>query len=344
MSAAEGAVSPSIEVSGTVTTPPDGSADVGATVSGRIVAPPGGLASPGTRVRAGQVLATITAAAAAASPEAGATAGLAVAEADARLASAESALARAERLLAERAIAQREVDAARREVEVARAAGVAARRSRAVLAGGGQGTTLRLASPIDGVIAEVSARPGQAAEPGTTLFRIVDPSVLWISARVPEADAARIRADVDARYQVVGSETWSVLDVTAPDATAEVVDVGRVVDPVSRTVMITWALRTPDPILRIGGAVQVAVAVGARWRGVVVPRAALVDDDGRDVVYVQAEGEAFEERLVRIGPRAGDVVGVEEGLRSGERVVTTGANLVRLASRATTATGHGHVH
>jgi cobalt-zinc-cadmium efflux system membrane fusion protein len=61
-------------------------------------------------------------------------------------------------------------------------------------------------------------------------------------------------------------------------------------------------------------------------------------------VYVQAEGETFERRPVTLGPRAGGVVQVLDGVKAGERVVTTGAYLVRLASLSTSAPAHGHVH
>ncbi len=76
----------------------------------------------------------------------------------------------------------------------------------------------------------------------------------------------------------------------------------------------------------------------------VVPRSALVDQDGRNVVYVQVDGEHFQERAVRIGPRAGNLVAISEGLRSGERVVTRGAHLVRLADKASGEAPHGHIH
>jgi cobalt-zinc-cadmium efflux system membrane fusion protein len=76
----------------------------------------------------------------------------------------------------------------------------------------------------------------------------------------------------------------------------------------------------------------------------VVPPSAVVDDAGRPIVFVQREGETFERRPVTLGARAGDLVQVVEGVSVGERVVTKGAYLVRLASLSTQAPSHGHVH
>ncbi|WP_428261651.1 efflux RND transporter periplasmic adaptor subunit [Haliangium sp.] len=343
--AVEGEVVPSIEVAGEVGTPPSGQAEVGAAITGRVVAPARGLPRPGQVVRRGQLLATI--APAPASPEEGARADLAVVEAEARLQSAQAGVERAERLIADRAISQRALDEARRELGVAEQAVQAARRARAVFSGAAAGRgagSYRVNAPIAGVVVAVHATEGKAVTSGEPLLHIVNLSELWIRARVPEQRAATIRSDQDAAFALPGVDAWLPLDVTGEDATAAVVDVARVVDPRSRTVDVIYALARPDERLRVGAMVRVAVPVGESWRGVVVPPDAVLEDDGRTVVYVQVEGEAFEERTVRLGPRAGALVGIERGVSAGERVVTRGANIIRLSARAATAPAHGHVH
>jgi RND family efflux transporter MFP subunit len=343
--AAKGSVVPTIEVAGEVTTPPSGQAEVGAAIAGRVVAAAGGLPRPGQSVRRGQLLATIAPAPAA--PEAGTQADLAVVEAEARVQAARAAAQRAERLIVDRAISQREVDEARRELRVAEEAVQAARRAREVFSGaatGRGGGTYRVTAPIDGIIADVQASEGKSVTAGELLVRIVNPAELWIRARVPEQQAAAIRADQDAAFRLPGLDAWLPLDVTGTDAVASVVSVGRIVDRRSRTVDVIYALRRPDDRLRVGAMVRVAVPAGQPWHGVVVPRHAVLEEDGRSLVYVQVEGEAFEERAVRVGPRSGAVVGIERGVSADERVVTRGANVIRLSSRAATAPAHGHVH
>ncbi len=343
--AAQGSLTPSIDVTGEVTTPPSGQAEVGAAVAGRVVAPSAGLPRPGRTVHRGELLATIAPAPAA--PEAAARADLAVVEAEARLQSARAALERAERLIADRAIAQRDVDEARRELQVAEQAVRASRRARDVFSGAASGRgagTYRMTAPIDGVIVDVEATAGSSVQVGDPMFRIVNLDELWIRARVPEQQAALIRTDQDAAYKLPGLDVWSSLIVTGANPAASVVNVGRTVDRRSRTVDVIYSLRDPDERLRVGAMLRVAVPAGQPWQGVTVPRSALLDDDGRTVVYVQAEGEAFEERNVRVGVRSGNRVGIASGVSEGERVVTVGANVIRLSSRAATAPAHGHVH
>jgi multidrug efflux pump subunit AcrA (membrane-fusion protein) len=77
---------------------------------------------------------------------------------------------------------------------------------------------------------------------------------------------------------------------------------------------------------------------------VVVPVSAVVDDAGRPIVFVQISGESFERRPVTLGARQSDVVQVLQGVKPGERVVSKGAYLIRLAALSTQVPAHGHVH
>ena len=99
-----------------------------------------------------------------------------------------------------------------------------------------------------------------------------------------------------------------------------------------------------ETVLRVGLSVRAHILTGETAAGPVVPLSAIVDDNGQEVAYVEAEGEAFERRPLRLGVRDGDRVEVLEGLRLGERVVTRGANLVRLAASSSAVPAEGHAH
>jgi RND family efflux transporter MFP subunit len=340
-----GELVPAIEVSGVVDTPPGGNAEVGAPLPGRVAEPPGGFPKPGQRVKKRQLLAKLAPTPSA--PESAAGAGLAVAEAESRVAAARAALSRAERLHADSALSKRELEDARRESKLAEDVLRAARRTKSVYSGAasGQGSgSWRLTSPIDGVVVSVNVTTGAAVSQGDTLFRIVDPSEFWIRARVPEQDAPRVRADQDARYQVAGVAQWAALRVTGDAPPVSVVSVGRAVDKTSRTVDIIYGLKAPPESLRLGGRVRVALPAGQPVRGLVVPRSAVLNREGRDLVYVQIDGEHFVERSVRVGSTAADEVVLIDGVAATDRVVTLGTQVVRLADRPKGATPHGHVH
>ena len=78
---------------------------------------------------------------------------------------------------------------------------------------------------------------------------------------------------------------------------------------------------------------------------VAVPDAAIREEDGLHVAYVEVGGESFERRVLDRGPGDGSWTIVRRGLAAGERVVIEGAYQVRLASLGeVTPADHGHLH
>ena len=66
---------------------------------------------------------------------------------------------------------------------------------------------------------------------------------------------------------------------------------------------------------------------------------------GNTFVFVEVEPELYEKRLVTLGGNDGKRTVVTSGLKAGERVVTKGATMVKLAQGAGALDPHaGHVH
>ena len=249
---------------------------------------------------------------------------------------------RAERLTAAGAAPAKRLDEARLSEEQATARLTAAEASLGqynIARTGGASDTDALfviRAPVGGVIAQREAATGANIAAGTVLFRVVDASQIHVVGLVPEVESARARRAIAAEIEVPGQ----------PDRipTGRLASVGRVLDPQSRTVPITFAFDNRTWGLPVGQSVFLHLLMETTAPGPVVPAAAVVDDAGRPIVFVQREGETFERRPVTLGPRTGDLVQVAEGVNPGDRVVTKGAYLVRLASLSTSVPAHGHVH
>jgi cobalt-zinc-cadmium efflux system membrane fusion protein len=191
-------------------------------------------------------------------------------------------------------------------------------------------------APLSGVIAQRNAATGANVTAGSLLFRVVDVAQVHVVGQVPEAQAARARLATAAEIEIAGQADRL--------PAGRLVSVGKLLDPQSRTLPITFAFENRTIGLPVGQAAFVHLLLEATPARPVVPATAIVDDAGRPIVFVQREGETFERRAVTLGPRAGDVVQITEGLKPGDRVVTKGAYLVRLASLSTSVPAHGHVH
>lgn len=264
------------------------------------------------------------------------------AEAQSALALAVRDRERAERLTAAGAAPGKRLDEARSVEEQARARLSAAEGSLAQYNAARAGGTASAAglfivrSPVGGVIAQREAATGANVAAGTILFRVVDASQVHVVGQVPETDALRARLATAAEFEVPGVE--------GRVPAGRLAGVGKVLDPQSRTLPITFAFDNRALRLPVGQSVFLHLLMSATAPRPVVPAAAVVDDGGRPIVFVQREGETFERRAVTLGARAGDLVQIQQGVKPGEHVVTKGAYLVRLASLSTSVPAHGHVH
>jgi RND family efflux transporter MFP subunit len=191
-------------------------------------------------------------------------------------------------------------------------------------------------APVAGVIAAREAATGANVTSGALLFRVVDAAQVHVVGQVPEVEAAGARRVSAAEIDIPGQQNR----VPA----GRLAGVGKVLDPESRTLPITFAFDNRTHRLPVGQSVFLHLLMEPTAPRPVVPASAVVDDAGRPIVFVQREGETFDRRAVTLGPRTGDVLQIVEGVKPGDRVVTRGAYLVRLASLSTSVPAHGHVH
>ena len=335
----------SVTATGLIKARKDGEALVGAPTGGHLLATEA-FPRIGTRVSAGQPLATILPRVAGDQVDV-ASLELAVQRARSEYEFAESEHSRLKKLVAQRAASARDFNEAENQERLAKAELAAATKRLARYQrtlgseGAAESTGIQVRAPIAGTLAEILVAAGSYVEEGDAMFHVVDTERLWLEASVAEADLGRLPDPRGAWFAVEGFEQTFAID---PDEGGQVVAFGNMVDPVRRTVPLVFELPNPNGLLRVGMFAEVRVWAGESVDALAVPASAIVDEAGQDVVYVMLGGESFERRVLRLGIRDGDYVQVLSGLEPGERIVTRGAYLVRLAGASPAAAGHGHAH
>jgi len=175
-------------------------------------------------------------------------------------------------------------------------------------------------APIDGVIAELSAREGAAVMSGALLFRINGLTTVWINVEVPESFGAQVRAGdaVKARVPALpGAVFDGKVDAVLPH-----------VDPATRTLTARVALANRARQLVPGMFVTVQFASGGRPDFLLVPSEAVIETGTRRVVIL-AEGEGrFRPVNVEVGAEGGGRTEVRSGLTAGQTVVVSGQFLL----------------
>ncbi len=317
-----------------------GEAEVSAPVAGRVSAT-SPIPAVGTTVARGRTLASLIPRTG--SPADRATLEFSVAEATHELERFRKDRERVERLFAAGAIPSRRLEEAQAKEAIAEAKLKAARSrlaqhetTRSAEGNAPGNTPFLLRAPLSGVVAESHATAGASVEAGEFLFKIVAVDRVYVVASVPEAAVARLRQLSGAELEIPGVEQ--------PLTLGRPVSVGQVIDPDTRTLSVIYQVSNHNRLLAVGQAVFLRLFTSATLRATAVPESAVVDDGGRPVVFVQVTGESFERRPVRLGNREGGYVHVLEGIKPGERVVTRGAYLVRLAALSTQIPAHGHGH
>lgn len=95
------------------------------------------------------------------------------------------------------------------------------------------------------------------------------------------------------------------------------------------TLTLKAQFANPKGLLRPGMFARVRATTERRADAILVPQRAIQDLMGKAMVYVVGEAEKTEMRAVRTGVRIGRLWLVEEGLKSGERVIVDGNQKVR---------------
>ena len=194
-----------------------------------------------------------------------------------------------------------------------------------------------LRSPIAGTVIERTGAQGKAAEPGHALFRVGDPSRLWLTVHAFERDAVALRT----------GQAAEVFFAALPGRayTGPITNIGGQVDARSRTVPIRIAIDNTDDILRPGmSATAVLPAGDQQERILAVPTAALQRLANGWYVFVPRGDAVFEMRQVGRGRDLTGEVEILSGLRAGEQVVVEGSFLLKAEAEQARGEGGHHEH
>lgn len=222
----------------------------------------------------------------------------------------------------------------------------------------------RILAPISGVIAKRSVKVGNLVTINQTLFQIVDMDPLQAVLNVPERDLGTLKPGQTVHLRVDA----------LPDSGFEgtVARIAPVVDATSGTFRATCEFRDATKTLKPGMFGRIDVVYDQRHDALVVPRSALVEEDGESAVFViepappkkaddkakdkkadpkPKAGEAVaaekkpdvplfvaKRRVVKTGYTESDRIEVRDGLKDGERVITIGRNAVRDGTEVTVIT------
>jgi len=177
-------------------------------------------------------------------------------------------------------------------------------------------------SPVTGAIIERHVSDGQYVQlDPAPLLTIADLSTVWVEADVFERDLHLLRA----------GQSAEVTTTAYPDERfrAKVARVSDVVDPATRTVKVRFLVVNPALRLKPEMFATVTLFVDDVEQAITVPTSAVLTEGDRSFVYVALDDRTFARRLVETAAEARDSRRILRGVKPGDRVVTSGAILLR---------------
>lgn len=226
-----------------------------------------------------------------------------------------------ERIHAEHVRHRTEVESARTRLQLL---GMTAQQVDAVTTTGEVAAVTTVVSPIAGVVTARTVNPGASVDAAAPVLTVVDLSTVWVVADLYERDFSRVSVGMPV-----------IVTTTAfPDQriAGEVAYIEPQVRSETRTAKVRIEVPNPRQQLRLGMYADVQATVpGAKAGSIVVPRQAVQNVADRTVVYLAdaTQPGRFIEREVRLAEPAGDQVVIVEGVRPGDRVVTSGSFSLR---------------
>lgn len=195
-----------------------------------------------------------------------------------------------------------------------------------------------LTAPHAGRITEDEFVVGERIEPGKTLFRLVDESVVWVDAKISSGTVARIEPG-SAATVVIGGQRVPGTVLRSAHRTSDA----------TRNASVRIEVRNDDDRLHGGDFVEVffeaagAGAPGQALTPLAVPTDAIVQIEGETVVFRRDAKGALAPVTVRLGEVIGDRTVIREGLKPGDVVVVAGAFAVK-SQILKAQLGEGHAH
>jgi cobalt-zinc-cadmium efflux system membrane fusion protein len=181
-------------------------------------------------------------------------------------------------------------------------------------------------APIGGTIVDRKVGLGQyvKTESPDPVYLISDLSTVWVTADVYENDLPHVKVGAPADIHIAAYPERNF--------PAQISAINPTVDPATRTVKVRCIVPNAGGLLKPEMFARIRVGDAVKQRVVTVPSSAILTEGDRSFVLVEESPGRFARRQVKNGAEIdGNTAVVQEGLRTNERVVTTGVLLLSSA-------------
>jgi cobalt-zinc-cadmium efflux system membrane fusion protein len=198
--------------------------------------------------------------------------------------------------------------------------------------------TFSIFAPISGAVEERNVVLGETVEPNKVIFKIVDPSTVFIEGSAFDEALPQLKIGQTVRIRL-GSYPKELF-------TGKIARFSPSIDPQKRVLRLWAEVPNRGGKLKPNLFAEMDVVIGGGQEVLAIPLQALITTEGESFVFVEEKG-SFRRAAVVVGARDDLYVEVKTGLLPGDRVVTDGKQQIytkALMARQGGAAlgGHGH--
>jgi len=198
--------------------------------------------------------------------------------------------------------------------------------------------TFSVAAPIGGVIAERNVVLGETVEPSKVIFKILDPSVVFVEGDAFEESLRELKVGQSVRIRLA----------SYPDEVfaGKISRLSPTIDPQKRTLRLWVEVVNPSGKLKPNLFSEMNIVLGGQGEVLAIPQEALISTEGENFVFVE-EKDSYRRADVVLGARDDRFVEVKKGILPGDKVVTDGKQQLytqSLIARQGGAALGGHTH
>ncbi|HBZ25689.1 MAG TPA: hypothetical protein DEO54_05535 [Rikenellaceae bacterium] len=197
-----------------------------------------------------------------------------------------------------------------------------------------------ISSPIKGYVAKLMVQNGQYVETGEPIVIVSKNLDMLIKAQLQPKYYPLLGSIVSATF----INTSSNLRYSLEELDGKVLSYGKSTDIENPLIPVFFKVKNSVGLLS-GSFIDVFIKTQSNNMAITIPNEAIIEEMGNYFVYTQLTPEFFEKRVIRKGVTDGYRTEVIEGVSVGERIVSKGAILVKLAQASGALDAHsGHVH
>ncbi len=197
-----------------------------------------------------------------------------------------------------------------------------------------------VSSPLAGFVKQVFVKNGSFVEAGQAVLVVSHNKTLTLTADVPQRFAPILGTIQSANIHNLADNTTSTLE----ELNGKILSYGKAANSDNYLIPVTLQIDNKGSFVP-GSFVEVYLKTVTNSQALTVPETALLEEQGNYFVWVQINPELFEKREVRVGGTDGLNFEITGGITSGDRIITRGAMLIKLAQATGALDAHsGHVH